>query len=147
MNLGPTRQVLGIETNRDGTGMSLSREAYMTIFLRRFGMKHTHGVSTPVDPNVKFDFAEDWVEKELDGITDNQTVVGSLIYTAIAIQLAIVYAVAALSRYNLRPFTSHMTAAKRVLQYVKSIGDFRLHFMESASASASTSMLTKAIVS
>jgi hypothetical protein len=121
----------------------------MTIFLRQCGMKHTHGVSTPVDPNVKLDFAEDWVEKELDGITDYQTVVGSLIYTAIAIQLAIVYAVAALSRYNLRPFTSHTTLAKRVLQYVKSIGDFRLHFMASASASvsASTLVLTKAIVS
>jgi len=38
------------------------------------------------------------------------------------------YAVAALSRYNSRPFTSHMAAAKRVLQYLKSTADFRLHF-------------------
>ena len=36
--------------------------------------------------------------------------------------------VAALSCYNSRPFTSHMTAAKRVLQYLKSTANFRLHF-------------------
>jgi len=39
-----------------------------------------------------------------------------------------IHEVAALSRYNSRPFTSHMTAAKRVLQYLKSTADFRLHF-------------------
>jgi hypothetical protein len=49
-------------------------------------------------------------------------------YAALATQPDISYAVAALSRYNSRPFTSHMTAAKRVLQYLKSTADFRLHF-------------------
>ena len=37
-------------------------------------------------------------------------------------------AVAALFCYNLWLLTSHMTAAKRVLQYPKSTADFRLHF-------------------
>jgi len=49
-------------------------------------------------------------------------------YAALATRPGIWYAVAALSRYNLRPCTSHMTAAKRVLQYLKSTADFQLHF-------------------
>jgi hypothetical protein len=49
-------------------------------------------------------------------------------YAALATRPDISYPVAALSRYNSRPFTSHMTAAKRVLQYLKSAADFRLHF-------------------
>jgi len=49
-------------------------------------------------------------------------------YTALATRPDISFAVAALSRYNLRPFTSHMTTAKRDLQYLKSTADFRLHF-------------------
>jgi len=49
-------------------------------------------------------------------------------YAALATRPDILYAVAAFSLYNSRPFTSHMTAAKSVLQYLKSTADFRLHF-------------------
>jgi len=49
-------------------------------------------------------------------------------YAVLATRPDISDAVAALSRYNLRLFTSHMTAAKRVLQHLKSSADFRQHF-------------------
>jgi len=129
-NLGPARQFLSIEIHcKDiGSGISLGQKAYITTILRRFGMEHTHGVSTPMDPNIKLDLAEDRGEKELEDITDYQAVVGSLMYAALATRADISYAVTALSRYNSRPFTSHMTAAKRVLQYLISTADFRLHF-------------------
>jgi len=126
-NIGPARQFLGIEIHRNdiGTGISLGQKAYITTILRLFGMEHTHGVSTPMDPNIKLDLAEDWGEKELEDITDyDQAVMGSLMYAALATRPVISYAVAALSRYNSRPFTSHMTAAKRVLQYLKFTADF-----------------------
>jgi len=128
-NLGPARQFLGIEIHRDeiGTGISLGQKTYITTIFRRFGMEHTHVVSTPMDSNVKFDLAEDRGENELEDITDYQAVVGSLLYTALATRPDISYAVAALSRYNSRPFTGHMTTAKRVLQYLKSTADFRLY--------------------
>jgi len=127
-NLGPARQFLGIEIHRDGTGVSLGQKTYITTILRRCGMEHTHGVSTPMDSNIKFDLAEDRGEKELEDITDYHAVVGSLMNAALATRPDISYAVAALSRYNSRPFTSHMSAARRVLQYLKSTADFRLHF-------------------
>jgi hypothetical protein len=130
-NLGPARQFLGIEIYRHeiGTGISLGQKAYITTILRRFGMDHSHGVSMPMDPNVKLDLPEDRGEKELEqeDITDYQAVVGSLMYAALGTWPNILYAVAALSRYNSRPFTSHITAAKRVLQHLKSTADFRLH--------------------
>jgi hypothetical protein len=79
--------------------------------------------NTAMDPNAMLDLAEDRGEKQLEDIRDNQTVVGSLMYAALAIRPDISYAVAALSRYNSRPFTSRMTAAKKVLQYLKSTAD------------------------
>jgi len=91
-------------------------------------MEHTHSILTPMDPNVKLDLAEDWGEKELEDITDYQAVVGSLMYAAVATRPDISYAVSALSCCNSLPFTSHTTSAKRVLQYIKSTADFRLHF-------------------
>ena len=128
MNLSPAHQFLSIEIHCDGTGISLGQKACITTILRRFGMEHTHGVSTPMDPNITLDLAEDLGEKKLDDITDYQAVMGSLMYAAHATQPDNLYAVAALSRHNSRPFTSHITAAKRVLQYLKSTADFRLHF-------------------
>jgi hypothetical protein len=67
-----------------------------------------------MDPNLQLDLAKDWGEKELDqeDITDYQAVVGSLMYAALATCLDISYVVAALSRYNSRSFTSHMSAAE-----------------------------------
>jgi len=48
-------------------------------------------------------------------------------YTALAGRPDISYVVAALTGSNLPPFTSHLTAARRVLQYLKLTVDFRLH--------------------
>jgi hypothetical protein len=129
-NLQPACQLLGTEIYCDeiGTGISLGQKAYITTILRQFSMEYSHGVSTPTDPNVKLDLAEDRGAKQLEDITDYQAVVGSLMYAALTVRPDISYAVAALSRYNSRPFTSHITATKRVLQYLKSTDDFRLHF-------------------
>jgi len=111
-NLGPACQFLGIEIHRNDTVVSLRQKAYITKILRIFGMEHTHVVSTPMDPNIQLDLAKDRGEKELEDITDYQAVVGSLMYTALATRPDQSYAVAALSRYKSRPFTSHMTTAK-----------------------------------
>ena len=56
-NLGPARQFLVIEIHRNGNGVSLRQKSYITTIFRRFGMEHTHGVSTPMDPTVKLDLA------------------------------------------------------------------------------------------
>ena len=125
-NLRPARQFFGFEIRHDDPGISRGQKAYIASVLRRFGMEHTHGVSTPMDRNVKLDFAEDRGEKvlEQEDITDYQEVVGSLMDAALATRPDISYAFAALSHYNSRPFTSHMTAAKRVFQYLNSTASF-----------------------
>jgi hypothetical protein len=129
-NLAPSRQFLGIEIyrNEKGTGISLRQKAYITTILKRFGMEHSHGLSTPMDPNIQFDLSEARGGKQLDDITDYQALVGLLMYAELATWPDISYAVAALACYNSRPFTSLMTAAKSVLQYRKSTADFRLYF-------------------
>jgi hypothetical protein len=127
-NLSPAGQFLGIEIYPKGTGVRLRLNAYILTILGRFGMERAHDVSMPRDPNVKFDLAKNQVEKKFEDITDYQAVVGSLIYGALATWPDISYTVAALSYYISRPFSSHMTASKRFLQYLKSTADFRLHF-------------------
>ena len=78
-NLGPARQFLGIEIHREengisnGTGsvtgtvigISLGQKAFITTILKRFNIQNAYGASTPMDPNVKLNLAEDRGEKEL----------------------------------------------------------------------------------
>jgi len=86
-----------------------------------------------MDLNVKLDLAKDRGEKVLKDIKGHQAMVGSLMYAALATRPDISFAVVALCRYNFRPFTSHLTAASGVLQYLKSTADFRLHFSSTGS--------------
>jgi len=88
------------------------------MILKRFNMQNAHDVSTPMDPNVKLDLAEDRGEKELKHIKGYQAIVGSLMYAGLATRPDISFAVAALCQYNSHPFASHLTAAKTVLQYL-----------------------------
>jgi len=92
-NLDAVCQFLGIEIHRDSTRVSLSQKASITMILRRFDMEHTHGISTPMDSNVRLDLAESRGEKELKDIIDYQAVVGSLMYAALATWPDILYAV------------------------------------------------------
>jgi len=137
MNLGPAQQFLGIEIyiEENCTRISFGQKAFFTVILKRFNMQNAHCASTPMDPNVKLDLADDRGEKELKDIKGYQAIVGSLMYAALATRPDISFAVAALCRYNSRPFTSHLTTAKRVLQYLKSTADFRLHFCRSSTGS------------
>jgi hypothetical protein len=96
-DLGPARRFLGIDIHRDDDGISLSQEAFINTILKRFGVENTHGASTPMDPNVKLDLAEDRGEKELEDIKDYQAIVGSLMYAALATRPDISFAVTALS--------------------------------------------------
>jgi len=96
-------------------------------------MEHTHGVSTLIDSTAKLDFDEDQGEKELDqgDITDYQVVVESLMDAAHATRPDISYVVSARSHYTSWPISSHKNAARRVLRYLKSTADIRLHLSSS----------------
>jgi hypothetical protein len=49
-------------------------------------------------------------------------------YAALGSHPDIFFAISSLSRYNSAPLATHLTAAKRVLRYLKSTSAFRLHF-------------------
>jgi hypothetical protein len=125
-DLGEARRFLGLEINRDENGISLSQETYIDTMIKRFGMEDSRNVSNPLDPNVRL---------ENDECEDNPadrmlylSLIGSLMYAALGSRPDISFAVRSLSRYNSAPLATHLTAAKRVLRYLKSTSAFRLHF-------------------
>jgi len=97
-NLAPACQFLNIAIHREqnGSGISVGQQAFITKILKRFNMENAQDLSTPMDPNVKLDLAEDWREKEQKDIKGYQAIVGSLMYAALATWHVISFAVAAL---------------------------------------------------
>jgi hypothetical protein len=131
-NLGTASQFLGLEISYPGDGaIALGQRSYIDGLLRRFGLSSANGVATPMDPRVRLDVAEgEMLSLEDQGLY--LSIVGSLMYAAMATRPDISFAVAALSRYNSAPSSVHLTAAKRVLRYLKQTAHLRLVYSGSA---------------
>jgi len=138
-NLGPAKRFLGLDITRlpDGS-ILLSQQIYINSILKRFGMEDANTAPTPLCHKTRLDI-EMSTDREADAAV-YQSITGSLMYTATSTRPDIAYAVAALCRYNSKPYVTHMTAAKLVLRYLKGTADVGLVFPGS-SASSSTRIL------
>ena len=127
-DLGPARRFLGLEITRlTSGGYRLSQEGYIHSTLSRFGRADANTVSTPLAKDIVLDSPA----TENDKVVNQRnylSIVGSLMYVALRTLPDIAFAVTKLSQYNHEPRTSHFTAAKRVLRYLKSTSTYRLQF-------------------
>ena len=82
-----------------------------------------------MDVNVKL-VKDDGYSKPVDPVV-YQSMVGSLIYAAIATRPDIAQAVGTLAKFNSSPNEAHLTAVKRVFRYLK--GKVKLRFLYKAS--------------
>jgi hypothetical protein len=114
-DLGQATRFLGLEIKYNGRDIYLGQTSYIEDLLARFGLSDCRTVSTPVDDHVDLNVAEP--EGADQGLY--LSIVGSLMYLAMGTRPDIAFAVAALSRYNSRPTEVHLTAAKRVLRYLR----------------------------
>ena len=80
----------------------------------------------PPDPQT--DLANIQCEDKLANRKEYLSKVGSLMYAALGSRLDIAFCVTALSRYNVQPLEMHATAAKRVLRYLTTTAEFRIHY-------------------
>ncbi|XP_076358827.1 uncharacterized protein LOC143251272 [Tachypleus tridentatus] len=87
-------------------------------------MTECKAVATPSNVNVKLQ-KDDGVSTQVD-CNLYQSLVGSLLYAAMGTRPDI--AVGAISKYCAQPNTAHLTAAKRILHYLKGTADLSLKF-------------------
>ena len=75
-----------------------------------YGLTEAKTISTPADLSVKLK-KDDGVSNGVDPIV-HQSMVGSLLYAAIATRPDIAQAVGVVSKFNSKPTTAHLTAVK-----------------------------------
>jgi len=117
-DMGIARKFLGIQIEYGDDGsIKIHQEDYICDILARHGMLECNPVSTPLDTSVKLVNATE--SEQLADQKEYQTVVGELMFAAIATRPDIMCAVGQLSQFNSKPSSKHLHAAKRVLRYLK----------------------------
>ena len=89
-------------------------------------MTEAKAVSTPACIDVKLQ-KDDGSSKEVDAI-NYQSMVGSLLYAAVATHPDIAQAVGAVSKFSANPTVAHLTAVKRILRYLKGTINLALRY-------------------
>ena len=74
------------------------------------------------------DLANTDCEDKIANRKEYLSIVGSLMYAALRSRPDIAFSVTALSRYNVQPLQMHLAAAKRVLRYLKTTSELRIHY-------------------
>ena len=124
-DLGEPRKIVGIEIERDRAmrTIKISQSKYIEHILRKHGLEHANAVGMPLDPGVTLEKEPTDDDQELTRSNGYASLVGSLMYAAVATRPDISYAVQRLSSFTANPGLAHWTAAKRVLRYLAGTQD------------------------
>jgi len=121
VDTGDASLVLGIRLTRDRPNRTirLDHAPYIAKTLKEFQMEQCNPVTTPSGSYAisKADCPAGDVDAQMRALF--QRIVGALNYAAISIRLDIAFAVNTLARYMQNPGEAHLTAAKRVLRYLR----------------------------
>jgi hypothetical protein len=131
-DLGEVKQLVGIAISRDRTArtVSLSQTALIDRIVSQFGQQDAYPVDTPMDSGLKLRRPDrsKFTSEDIAALAKlpYRSLVGCLLYLAIASRLDITYAVQQLSQYLDCYSYAHWNAAVRVLRYLKGTRDLKL---------------------
>lgn len=131
-DLGQLHFCLGINAEFNGTTLKLHQKHYVHQILEKFGMSNCNAATTPLAIDVQL--VRNDGSKPVDP-TLYQSIVGSLLYASTATRPDIAHSVGVLSKFNASPTETHLTAAKRVLRYLKGTLDHGITFYKSSDVS------------
>lgn len=119
-DLGAITSFLGINISRDRDNkeIKIDQSGMVASVIQQFGMEDAKTKSTPLSPAVKLSKHEG---EELDKETyPYGTLVGKLMFLAVATRPDIAYSVGTLARFISSPNLTHWQAAKGVVRYLAS---------------------------
>jgi histone deacetylase 1/2 len=135
-DLGDLHYFLGIKVKRGNTSMLLTQERYATEVLKRSSMDKCHAVDTPLSSYEKLSI-EDGEKLGNEYATKYRSVVGALQYLTLT-RPDISFSVNKVCQFLHSPTTTHWSAVKRILRYIKGTIKLGIQFSKSESMSVSS---------
>jgi hypothetical protein len=138
-DLGPTMFQLGIKIIRNckARTLHLSQHCYCLNLLECYGFTNCSPISTPLDPSICLSTAQALQTREETVFMHTVpyvSVVGALMYLAIAMQPDIAFAVGILCRFMANPGPEHWKAVKHLFRYLRGTCNFHLTYKPNPSA-------------
>ena len=132
-DLGPTKQILGMEITRDRKNrrLWLSQERYVERILERFNMKEAKPVTTPLGGHCKLSKSSCPSTEEENKkmvVIPYSSAVGSLMYAMVCTRPDIAHAVGVVSRFLSNPGKQHWEAVKWIFRYLRRTSKLCLSF-------------------
>ena len=122
---------LGIGVRQGEGWLQIQQCQYLLNIVKRFGLEDVHPVATRANVSVTLE-ADDGVSKPVDQ-QNYQQMIGSLLYASGGTRPDVTSIVGVLARYCGKPNQLHLTAAKRVLRYLKGTSKLVLTYMTEGS--------------
>lgn len=125
-DLGPARYILGIkiEWQRKSKMVQLSQRHYAETIVSRFNLSNAKPEKLPVSPGEKYTRSE--ADPNALCAKEYQSMVGSLVWLALATRPDLTYAVNFFSRFNSNPSDHHIHGVRKVLKYVSGTSSYAL---------------------
>ena len=132
-DLGPAKQILGMEITRDRKNrrLWLSQERYVERILERFNMKEAKPVTTPLGGHYKLSKSScpsTEEENKKMAVIPYSSAVGSLMYAMVCTRPDIAHAVGVVSRFLSNPGKQHWEAVKWIFRYLRRTSKLCLSF-------------------
>lgn len=128
-DLGKMCYFLGIEVIQSPTAIFIGQEKYAQEVLNKFQMVYCNSVQNPIVLGVKL--ARDAEGEKIDS-THYKQLIDSLMYMS-ATRANMMYAIKIISMLMEAPKEFHLTAANKVLRYMRGIADYGLFYKKSES--------------
>ena len=112
-----TSLLLGMQIEKSTEHLKIHQQHYITEILEWFGMENCNPVNTAIEVSSTLKKASD--DEILCDQKLYQSNIGSLMYAATATHPDIAYATHFLGKFSSKPTETHLSAAKRVLCYLK----------------------------
>ena len=132
-DMGNLSYCLGIGVRQGEGWLQIQQRQYLLNIVKWFGLEDAHPVVTPANVSVTLE-ADDGVSKLMDQ-QNYQQIIGSLLYASGGTRPDVTFVVGVLPRYCGKPNQLHLTAAKRVLRYLKGAAELALTYTTEGNAS------------
>ncbi|KAK6145268.1 hypothetical protein DH2020_022088 [Rehmannia glutinosa] len=124
--MGELTFFLGLQVKQLKDGTFISQTKYTRDLIKKFGMEEKSSLKIPMNTSVKMDMDADG--KPVDQ-TRYRALIGSLLYLTES-RPDITFAVGVCAKFQSAPKESHMTAAKRILRYLKGCQEVGLWYQK-----------------